>query len=43
MIIIRLYAACGRSNERPYRLDAVRMWGWCEGWCEAGTRHGHYN
>ena len=43
LIIIRLCDACGRSNERPYGLDDGRMWGWCEGWCEAGTRHGHYN
>ena len=43
LIIIRFYVACGRSNERPYWLDDGRMWGWCEGWCEAGTRRGHYN
>ena len=35
LIIIRFYGACGRSNERPYGL-------W-DDWCEAGTRHGHYN
>ena len=35
LIIICLYVACGRSNERPYGL-------W-DDWCEAGTRHGHYN
>ncbi|MDY5259062.1 MAG: hypothetical protein SPH30_08495 [Prevotella sp.] len=37
------YIPCGRSNERPYEMDDGRMWGWCEGWYEAGTRRGHYN
>ncbi|MDD6542539.1 MAG: hypothetical protein PUF32_09590 [Prevotella sp.] len=53
--VARLFVACGRTNVRPYGLlrRLVRgrhkarplqlMWVWCGGWCEAGTRRGHYN
>jgi len=29
LIIIRLYYACGRSNERPYVLSVIRVFDDC--------------